>query len=1085
MSEERRLVTVLFADVTGSTAMGEQADPEALRLLLTRFYAIAKEVVASYGGTLEKFIGDAVMAVFGLPAAHGDDADRAIAAALELRDRVQADPRLGARLPIRIGVNTGEVMATRDTSAKDFLVTGDAVNIAARLQQAAEPWTVWCSERTARAAAQAFEFGSPVRVEAKGKSQRLVAVPVEGRARGRQPTRIPLVGRDADLEQVELVARRTFAERRPFLVSLIAPPGIGKTRLLEEFLDRLPSLAPHATAAISQCLPYGQRLTYWPLRQVLFRLVGIPEDAPPDAIREAVAAWTADAGVEDAPRVAEFLAATVGAAESDSGDRDGLFGAWRTLIETAARRRPLVIAFEDLHWSSDSLLDLVEFIMQPRGDSPVLIIGLTRPELLDRRPTWGGGRRNYVSLALEPLADEAVGQLIAYLMGQPSPRIQAQIVQRAEGNPFFAGEIVRSVMERIPPGADDDMIAAALAQLPDTVQATVLARLDLLDAVERRVLQLGAVLGRTFGVQGIATLAPTLAAQAPAGLDRLIEKDLIRLTDRDRFVFRHILIREVAYQTLPRAERGRLHAAAGGWLEERAAGQEEALAELIAYHYREAATIGSGLGLDEIAAEEVSQKAVGWLTRAAEAAIAGVAQVEAARHLSAALELADAEASGPLHERLGDVWLSGASSVESYHRALERYRQRGEPADVQLRVLAKLLIVHTRTQGAVASRPSVEDFNALRRQARALLPQATDLETRARFLIAEGFYPFWHSLQEPLPPDKIAEAEADARQGLAIAEQIGNAGLRSAALDALAGCAQARGDWREARGYSYRRMAFVDQLGLSERLDTYSMVAWGSALLGDLDEADHVTGLALSGLQPGQAHSIALHTGAWRIYALMLRGRWDPALAVAERLIQMWVEAGRISAGYAMRGFFAAIDVARARQDAAMFERLKEVVETITQAFAAQGRRDFYERSRMYLAADLDAMVAAAETYRLEPLGAERLERLLSLIADRGGTPAPDAMRRIVEFAARVGFRIVEAQARRVLGAASGDVEALAGAVALFTQTGAVPYAARASIERARLTGDHHELASGIHVLEDLGDFDYLSRVEQYARRRE
>src|SRR3990170_1882480 len=526
MTEERRLVTVLFADVTGSTALGELLDPEVLRLLLGRFYGIAKESVAAHGGTLEKFIGDAVMAVFGLPTAHGDDAERALAAALELRDRVRSDPQLGVHLPIRVGVTTGEVVAARDISAGDFLITGDAVNIAARLQQSADPWTVWCSERTARAAAHAFEFGATAEVQVKGKSQPLVAAPVQGRARRPVPKRIPLVGRDADLEQLELVARRAFTERRAFLVSLIAPPGVGKTRLVEEFLERLPSLAPHAATAISQCLPYGQRLTYWPLRQVLFRLVGIPDEAGPETIREAAAAWTADAGVDDAHRVAEFLSATVGAGESEMGDRDALFAAWRTLIETAARGRPLVLIFEDLHWSADSLLDLVEFVMQPRGDSPVLILALTRPELLDRRPTWGGGRRNYVSLAMEPLTDEAVAQLISHLMAQPSPRVQSLIVQRAEGNPFYAGEIVRSLMERMPPGADDDMIAGALTQLPDTVQATVLARLDLLDATERRILQLGSVFGRTFRPQGIAALAPQLALETAVALNRLIDKDL-------------------------------------------------------------------------------------------------------------------------------------------------------------------------------------------------------------------------------------------------------------------------------------------------------------------------------------------------------------------------------------------------------------------------------------------------------------------------------------------------------------------------------------------------------------------------------
>ena len=1090
MSEERRLVTVLFADVTGSTALGEHLDPEALRALLSRFYGIAKETVASHGGTLEKFIGDAVMAVFGLPVAHGDDAERAIAAALELRDRVKSDPKLGPALPIRIGVNTGEVVATRDTSAGDFLVTGDAVNIAARLQQSADPWTVSCSGRTARAAAQAFQFGPATEVHAKGKSQPLLAVPVQGRARRPVPKRIPLVGRDADLEQLELAARRAFTERRPFLVSLIAPPGIGKTRLLEEFLERLPSLAPHATTAISQCLPYGQRLTYWPLRAVLFRLVGIPEDATLETIREAVAAWTTAAGVEEATRVAEFLSATVGAGETEMGDRDALFAAWRTLIETAARRRPLVLVFEDLHWSADSLLDLVEFVMQPRGDSPVLILALTRPELLDRRSGWGGGRRNYISIALEPLSDDAVAQLVSHLMANPSPRVQSMIVTRAEGNPFFAGEIVRSVMERIP-SMTDDAVAETLSQLPDTVQATVLARLDLLEPVERRGLQLGAVFGRAFTAEGVSVLGPELSREVTAALGRLMDKDLIRVTDGNRYVFRHILIREVAYQTLPRSERGRLHAAAGRWLEERAAGREDALAELIAYHYREAATIGAGLGVDEGEREVVVRSAVAWLRRAAEAAMAGAALVEAARHLRSALELSDPETKGELSERLGDVQLSGAGSIDAYREALNTYRHFGRSADVQLRALAKLLIVYTRSQGAVAGRPSVEQLDHIRAEGRALLAAAIDVEAKTMFLIAEGFYPFWRALEGGLPDEQIAEAEASAREGLRLAEQLDDARLRSMALDALAGCLQMGGSWREARRITYQRLAFIEQLDLIERLDTYSVIAWGSALLGELEEADRISATALAGLQPGQAPTWALHAAAWRTYALTLRGRWDMALAAADRAVQMWVEAGRISAGYAMRGFLAAVDVARARQDDSAFAKFKEVIEEITQAFEA--RRTEYSvgtylaygvRDRAYLAADLDTLITIADQFQPRSLGAERLERLLSLLTDRQASPSSSSLEGIAEFSHSAGMRILEAQALRGLGVAHQDPAVLSRAITLFDEADAVPYAARSRIERGRLTADQDDLAAGMRVLETLGDFDYLSRVEQFVRRR-
>src|SRR5579864_6835301 len=278
-TEERRIVTILFADMAGSTALGEQLDPEEMRRLLTRYYAIARESVAQHGGTVEKFIGDAVMAVFGLPTAHGDDPDRAVAAALAMRDRIRADAQLKDRLAIRFGVSTGEVVASRDQSAGDFLVTGDATNVAARLQQAAEPWAILASDRTARAAAN-FEFGDEMRVEAKGKSMPVVAREVLGprKAKTERRVRLPLIGRENDFAQLQLVARRAVGEKRPSMVSVIAPAGVGKTRLVEEFLDWLPSLAPDAIVATAQCLPYGQQLTYWPMRQVLFALTGTSEE---------------------------------------------------------------------------------------------------------------------------------------------------------------------------------------------------------------------------------------------------------------------------------------------------------------------------------------------------------------------------------------------------------------------------------------------------------------------------------------------------------------------------------------------------------------------------------------------------------------------------------------------------------------------------------------------------------------------------------------------------------------------------------------------------------------------------------------
>ncbi len=1079
MAEERRLVTVLFADVVGSTALGEALDPEDVRALLVRFYAIAREIINQYGGTLEKFIGDSVMAVFGLPQAHGDDPQRALTAAVALRDRVRDDVKLGTNLPVRIGVNTGEVVASRDPSATDFLVTGDAVNVAARLQQAAEPWAIFCGERTAHAAL-GFDFGAPRRIDAKGKATSISALPLMSAKTIPVMRRVPLVGRDADIEQLELVARRVVQERRPFLISLIAPAGIGKTRLVEEFLDRLPAIVPHATVAIAQCLPYGQRLTYWPLRGALFRLIGIAEDSHPAVIREAVRSWVRDAGLEEAERVANLLSATVGVGEVEGVDRDSLFGAWRAMIEAAAKRGPLVLIFEDLHWSSDSLLDLFEFVMQPRGESSVLMIALARPELLDRRPSWGGGRRNYVALALEPLTDDAGATLVGYLLPQSSASIVSKVVTRAEGNPFYAGEIVRSIVERGPSLDDEAAVADALARLPDTIQATVLARLDLLEPAARRVLQLGAVFGRTFRTPGISALAPDLASELPQLLDRLLNKDLIRTTEADRFTFRHILIRDVAYRTLPRADRMHLHARAGRWLEARAAGREESLAELIAYHYREAASLAPAVDISEVDRVDLKRKAVEWLTRAADMAAAGAASMEAVRHLNAAIELASQDKLPELYEALGDVYPSGDPAVAAYGKALALCREYTRPADQELRVLAGLLTVYTRWQSTVSQRPNHDELLKLRRDGRSLVARVHDQRAIAKFLVANSFYSYWLAPEAKVAD--VSESEADGKQGLVLAERLDDPLLMSAALDGLASIAQQRGSWVEAREIAQARLRFQDRLDLMERLDAHSMVAWASALLGDLVEADRVTALAMELVLPGQTPVFALHPTSWRTYTLVLLGKWDEALVAAERCWKQWIEAGRGPAGPALLCFLAALDVARAREDTELIARYTEVADVISRTHDLASP---FARLRPYVVPDvqqLEAQVvrAFAEVPRAFSF---LIERALAVCVDHGYLSDPGISRALAEHAALLQMRIIEAQARRALGLGKSDPAELTRALKLFQQAEAAPYVARVLCERGILTGHNADLTAGVRMLEALGDLGHLARLEKAGHR--
>jgi len=1001
------------------------------------------------------------MAVFGLPTAHGDDPDRAVAAAIAMRDRIRSDSRLGGWLAVRFGISTGEVVASRDQSAGDFLITGDATNVAARLQQAAEPWAVLVSDRTVRAAVT-FEFGDEIEIEAKGKSAPVAARLALGpkKARAQRRLRLPLVGRENDLAQLQLVARRAINEKRPSMVSVIAPAGTGKTRLVEEFLDWLPGLAPDALVATAQCLPYGQQLTYWPMRQVLFTLTGYSEDSIPANLREELAAWLRSLGVEDADRDARLLATTVGEKGVEGVDKDLLFAAWRTALEAVARRAPLVIVFEDLHWSSDSLLDLAEFVMQPRGESAVLMIVLARPELLDRRPNWGGGRLNHLAIALEPLGGTAIADLVRHLLDTDQPDVIKLVSARSEGNPFFAGELVRSYLEQ-----------GSLERLPDTVQATVLARLDLLPPDERRVLQLGSVFGRAFRAAGVAALEPALTAQVGALCEDLADRDLIRPSEGDRYSFRHILIQEVAYGTLPRAERARLHAAAALWVESTAgSGREEAVAEILAFHYREAAVLSHALDPASEAAAQASAAAGRWLLKAADLASAAGATPEAVRHIRSAFDFVDPALLPRLHERIGDL-TAGDSGLEEYRLALNLYQERGAPIDDQLRALAGILMVATRWQGSVGDRMSPDAMNDLRVRGRALLAQAKGARSIGRFLAADAFYPFWlQSIRVPTD-EETAEAQASADRAIQIATELDDPELESSALDALGGVAATQNDWPKALETTRRRIKFEERLGLYERLDAHSMVAWMSYLMGDLSTAEKDSGEMVVRLLPGQAPYPALHLYAWRTLTLMMLGRWDEAVATFYRGLEAWHDAGRHAAGYALRGFVAGMEIGRARNDARLMNAASDPIMSILGRFPPDHGN---LRLTPHVAGNVDFSGPGSTLGPRYP--AEMLERRLALAGDRRSELAGDVLSILLERAVDQRIPLLEAQVRRCLGLKHRDAGELSAAIAVWQPIGAMPNLGRGRAELGALSGDPDEMEAGLAILKKLGDANYLDR---------
>jgi class 3 adenylate cyclase/tetratricopeptide (TPR) repeat protein len=536
--EQRKTVTVLFCDLTGSTALGESTDPEALRALLARYFERMKGIVESHGGTVEKFIGDAVMAVFGVPVAHEDDALRACRAAVEMRDAL---PELG--IGGRIGVNTGEVV----TGTAERLATGDAVNVAARFEQSAEPGEVLIGEST-YALVQGAVVAEPVRpLELKGKSEpvsayRLVSV-LDAPERSHA---LRFVGRDAELARVVEAWARAETSARCELVTVVGEAGVGKSRLAAEALSRV-----DAPVVRGRCLPYGEGITYWPVVEVLKQLRALPSDAT----------------------AAASLRSLLGESEQATSS-DEIAWAFRKLLEEQA---PLAVVFDDLQWGEETFLDLVETTALMSAGAPLLLLCMARPDLLDRRRSWPAAIR------LEPLRPNEADELIG---NEVSEELRARIAHAAGGNPLF-------VTEMLALATDDGGI-----EVPPTLRALLAARLDQLEESQRRVLERGSVEGELFHRGAVQALAPEEPEVLPrlAGLVReeLIRPERPQFADEDGFRFRHLLIRDAAYDGLPKAVRADLHSRFAGWLEEKGALVE--LDELVGYHLEQAAQYQLELG---------------------------------------------------------------------------------------------------------------------------------------------------------------------------------------------------------------------------------------------------------------------------------------------------------------------------------------------------------------------------------------------------------------------------------------------------------------------------------------------------------
>ena len=716
-----------------------------------------------------------------------------------------------------------------------------------------------------------------------------------------------------------------------------------------------------------------------------------------------------------------------------------------------------MLVFEDLHWSSDSLLDLAEFVMLPRGESALLMLVLARPELLDRRPNWGGGRLNHLAIALEPLGSSAIADLVRHLLDTDAPDVIRLVSERAEGNPFYAGELVRSYLEH-----------GSLEQLPDTVQATVLARLDLLPADERRVLQLGSVYGRTFRPSGVAALGGEPEPRVVELCENLADRDLIRPAEPNRYNFRHILIQEVAYGTLTRAERARLHAQAAHWVESTSQGREVAVAEILAFHYREAAVLYSALEPETAVTQQIRGDAAKWLLKAADVAVAAAATPEAVRHIRSSFDFVDQRFLPRLHERIGDL-TAGDSGLEEYRLALELYEAENAPVDDQLRALAGMLTVATRWAGSVGDRPSDEWMAELRGKGRRLLERATDQFAIGRFLAADAFFVFWIQGRREPTHEELRESEASAARAMEIARELGNAELESTVLDAMGGFYTAVNDWRSARETAERRIAIEDKLGLYERLDAHSVLAWMSYLMGDLETADRDSAQMAARLLPGQAPYPALHLYSWRAATLRTLGRWDEAVAVFWRAMEAWHDAGSHAAGYGLRGFLAGFDVGKARGDARLTGAAVEAIESIIARFP----RGYNQVDILAYCRDESGFEPDDQSLRYS-YPVELAERRFSLAADRRQSIPQSVLDGGLDNAVRIQAPLLEAQIRRARGLAMRDEAELARAIAIWEPRSALPALGRARAERGVIRGDASESEAGLAILKKLGDVHYL-----------
>jgi class 3 adenylate cyclase/tetratricopeptide (TPR) repeat protein len=608
--EIRKTVTVVFTDVTGSTAMGERLDPESLRRVMSRYFVTMREVLERHGGTVEKFIGDAIVAVFGVPSLHEDDALRAVRAAADMRaalaslnEELVAD--WGVTIAVRTGINTGEVVAG-DPVAGEALVIGDAVNVAARLEQAAAPGEILLGAATHRLVRNAVVVEPVAQLQLKGKAEPTTAVRFVQVIEGVEPFErrldSPMVGRDRQLDSLRRAFEGVAADRACHLFTILGTAGVGKSRLVEEFVK---DLEGRAEVLRGHCLSYGQGITFWPVAEVVKGAAGLQDfDESETVERKIIDRLAAD---EYSSAIANRLAQLIGVNPGSAPPEEAQW-AVRRLLEILGAGNPVVVVLDDIHWGEPAFLDLIDHVADSARDASILLLCTARPEFLDTRGGWAGGKMNATSILLEPLSDSQSESLISNLLGATdlAEDVRGRIVQAAEGNPLFVEQMLAMLIDDgLVHSVDGHWVATSdrlEVAVPPTIAALLSARLDRLDVDERDVIRRASVVGKVFYRGAILELSSeSIGVRIDALLQGLVRKDLIRpdrstLPGEDAFRFRHILVQESAYGALPKDLRATLHERCADWLERAAGDHAEELGEIIGYHLEQAFRYRQELG---------------------------------------------------------------------------------------------------------------------------------------------------------------------------------------------------------------------------------------------------------------------------------------------------------------------------------------------------------------------------------------------------------------------------------------------------------------------------------------------------------